>query len=199
MPLAIPIRESNKASQAKCLRFRRYTPPRLHDFLSHAESADTKSSRICTFRSYLKPRIFNARTARSAFFRLTHFVCADAKPGGEGLSAEAGSPQRPAAKAGRYPCSNTAVWNFLPRACTPIVPLGHRSTMSQQLSSFLSIVSALPVIPEIPTRAFSCVYALQGGGICALFARPSTASIQPPAWAPLFLRLLPIPLLVRMR
>jgi hypothetical protein len=81
MSLAIPIRDRNKASQAKCFGFCRYTPPRLRDFLSHAESADAKSSRICTFHSYLKPRIFNAPTAHRALFRLTHFVCADTKTG----------------------------------------------------------------------------------------------------------------------
>jgi len=84
MTLVIPIRGRNNASQAKCFGFCTCTPSFLRRDASSLLSADTKSPRICTFHSYLKSRIFNARPAHRAFFRLTPFACADAKWWGGG-------------------------------------------------------------------------------------------------------------------
>jgi len=79
MTLAIPIRQRNNASQANCFGFCTCTPSFLRGRASSLLSADTKSPRICTFHSYFKSRIFNARAAHRTSFRLTHFVSADAR------------------------------------------------------------------------------------------------------------------------
>jgi len=84
MTLAIPIRERNDASQANCFGFCTCAPSFRSEEPTPLLSADTKPPRICTFHSYLKSRIFNARAAHSVFFRPTPFVCADARYRGWG-------------------------------------------------------------------------------------------------------------------
>ena len=88
MTLAIPIRERNDAFQANCFGFCTCTPSFRRGDATSLLSADTKSPRICTFSSYFKSRIFNARPALSAFSRLTPFACADARYRGWGRAPE---------------------------------------------------------------------------------------------------------------
>ena len=63
MHRATPIRERNGASQPKCFGFCTCTPFVGRESATPVVSADTKSPRICTFRSYLNFIPFNRYAA----------------------------------------------------------------------------------------------------------------------------------------
>jgi len=129
MTLAIPIRERSDPSQAKWFGFCTCTPSFRREEATPLLSADTKLPRICTFSSYFKSRIFNARAARPASFRLTPFACADARYRGEGPA------RRSLGEGGRY--------SFLKSKCVAPIP---RTPVSLRALPFFP----LPTVHESP-------------------------------------------------
>jgi len=130
MTLAIPIRGLAHLPWPNSRSFCRCEPSSWADLPSHVPSADTKLPRICTFHSYLKSCVFNARAAHRASFRLTHFVSADARyPGGRGLPAVA---RRGGTKEGDIHSTKPNVWHLSPGSPVP-GPRPHPSRDARRL------------------------------------------------------------------